>query len=92
MIGRGLKGKGPLAGSCEYGNELNMFHHPWINQIHNSGQNMLVRKLWIKYTINIGVHFVGYLYILLMNLRGMWNATTFLLAKPILKVGCDSRS
>jgi len=31
------KGKGPLAGSCEHGNELNTFHCLCINQIHSSG-------------------------------------------------------
>lgn len=71
MTGCGLKGKGPLTGSCEHGNELHMFHHPCINQIHNSGQNMLVRKLCIKYIIDIVVHFVGYLYTIVMKLRVM---------------------
>jgi hypothetical protein len=71
MTGCGLKGKGPLAGSCEHGSELNMFHRLCINQIHNSGWNMLVRKLLIKYIINIVVYFVGYLYTMVTNLRVM---------------------
>jgi hypothetical protein len=36
----------------------------------DSDRNMLVTKLWIKYMINIVVHFVEYLYITdLMNVR-----------------------
>ena len=36
-------------------------HHPENGG--NSGRNMLLRKLWIKYIVNIVVHIVGYLYI-----------------------------
>jgi hypothetical protein len=44
---------------------------PWRWPQHQP--NMLVRKLWIKYIINIQVHFVGYLYIMdLLNER-KWN-------------------
>ena len=38
---------------------------------HNSDQNVLVRKMCLKYIINSEVHFVGYLYI--MDLINAWK-------------------
>jgi len=35
-------------------------HHPENGR--NLGRNMLLRKLWIKYIMDIVVHYVGYLY------------------------------
>ena len=43
----------------------------------NNGRNMLVRKLLIKYIMNLEVHFVGYLYITdLINARKMLRIKT----------------